>query len=222
MHAREIRLLRYASRVEDLLDQGPPEIVIAGRSNVGKSSLMNALTGRRGLARAGRRPGTTQAVLWFALDDRLLLVDLPGYGFARAPEAIRSTWGELVEAFFSDRRTIRLVWILVDGRHPPTELDCRMVQWMRNLKLPFQIVLTKGDRLSGNERQRAISACSEELGLSATDPAPLLTSARDRSGIPEMWRVIGWHLEDGLKQPAERPAVAPRPARRSRAREGSR
>ena len=222
MHAREIRLLRYASRVEDLLAEGPPEIVLAGRSNAGKSSLMNALTGRRGLARAGRRPGTTQAVLWFSLDDRLALVDLPGYGFARAPEAVRSTWGGLVEAFFSERHTIRLVWILVDGRHPPTELDCRMVQWMRNLRLPFQVVLTKGDRLSGNERPRALTACAAELGLGEADPVPLLTSARDRSGIDEMWRVIGSHLGEGPKHAGERKATAPRPVRRGHAGEGSR
>jgi len=93
MRATDIRLHRYASRIEDLLPEGLPEVVVAGRSNVGKSSLMNALTGVRGLARAGRRPGTTQAILWFSVDDRLHLVDLPGYGFARAPEAIRSTWG---------------------------------------------------------------------------------------------------------------------------------
>jgi GTP-binding protein len=222
MHAREIRLLRHASRVEDLLAEGPPEIVLAGRSNVGKSSLMNALTGRRGLARAGRRPGTTQGVLWFSLDDQLLLVDLPGYGFARAPEAVRSTWGGLVEAFFSERSVIHLVWILVDGRHPPSELDARMVQWMRNLRLPFQVVLTKGDRLSGNERPRAVTACAAELGLSDADAAPLLTSARDRTGIPEMWRIIGSHLGEDRVQAAGRPPAAPRPIRRRRAGEGGR
>ena len=222
MHARDIRLLRHATRVEDLLAEGPPEIVLAGRSNVGKSSLLNALTGRRGLARAGRRPGTTQGVLWFALDDQLLLVDLPGYGFARAPEAVRSTWGGLVESFFSDRHSIRLVWILVDSRHPPSELDHRMVQWMRNLSLPFQIVLTKGDRLSGNERQRAVAACAAELGLVDADPAPLLTSAREPSGIAEMWRVIEWHLEGGRRRPAGNPAPPPRTLRRGRAGEGGR
>lgn len=152
-----------------LLEQLPrpekPEIVFAGRSNVGKSSLINKLTGRRALARVSSVPGKTQTVNFYsAKKGGVYLVDLPGYGYARASRSEKQRWSKLINGYFSDpERDIALVLSLVDFRHPPTADDITMINFLIDCELPFVIVLTKADKLNKSEREARLEALKSEL-----------------------------------------------------------
>ncbi len=164
-----------------------PEIVLAGRSNVGKSSLINRLAGKRRIARTSSTPGKTQSINFYRLDNSVHLVDLPGYGYAKAGKATSRKWSRLIEQYFRDRSTIRLVIHLVDARLEPTRLDQELEEWLNELKMPRLIVATKADKLSGNGRavqQRVISA--------AFHGAPvIMASAINGIGCKELWmRVV--------------------------------
>lgn len=152
-----------------LLEQLPrpekPEIVFAGRSNVGKSSLINKLTGRRALARVSSVPGKTQTVNFYsAKKGGVYLVDLPGYGYARVSRSEKQRWSKLINGYFSDpERDIALVLSLVDFRHPPTVDDITMINFLIDCELPFVIVLTKADKLNKSEREARLEALKSEL-----------------------------------------------------------
>ena len=152
-----------------LLEQLPrpekPEIVFAGRSNVGKSSLINKLTGRRALARVSSVPGKTQTVNFYsAKKGGVYLVDLPGYGYARVSRSEKQRWSKLINGYFSDpERDIALVLSLVDFRHPPTADDITMINFLIDCELPFVIVLTKADKLNKSEREARLEALKSEL-----------------------------------------------------------
>jgi GTP-binding protein len=216
MRVRDARLLLSAGARSEFPRGGLPEIAFAGRSNVGKSSLLNALVGRRGLARASRTPGRTQRIHFFELDGKLLFADLPGYGYARAPEVVRASWGPMVRSYLEDREPLRLVWVLLDARHPPTAADAQLVEWLRWRRMPFRVVLTKWDRLSGNQRPGARRTCADRLGLGAGEE-PLAASARTRAGIAEMWREMDARLASGTAEPG-REDPGPARARASAAR----
>ena len=151
-----------------LLEQLPrpekPEIVFAGRSNVGKSSLINKLTGRRALARVSSVPGKTQTVNFYsAKKGGVYLVDLPGYGYARVSRSEKQRWSKLINGYFSDpERDIALVLSLVDFRHPPTADDITMINFLIDCELPFVIVLTKADKLNKSEREARLEALKSE------------------------------------------------------------
>ncbi|MGD8377027.1 MAG: ribosome biogenesis GTP-binding protein YihA/YsxC [Acidobacteriota bacterium] len=189
MRVHDARLLISAGALHEYPRAGLPEIAFAGRSNVGKSSLLNRLVNRQKLARTSSTPGCTQRINFFLLNERVLFADLPGYGYAKVPAAIRAGFEPMVRGYLEGRDVLRLVWVLVDARHPPTELDRRLVTWLRELELPFRVALTKSDRLSGNHRGRALRTSIRDLELSGEDQA-ILTSARTRAGIASMWQVM--------------------------------
>ena len=169
---------------------GPPEVALAGRSNVGKSSLLNALLGRRGLARTSRTPGRTRQLNFFEVNERFRLVDLPGYGFAVGPEADRLAWGPLVEGYLRDRPTLRGVVVIVEaGRGLEAEED-QLLEYLAALRRPVAVVATKMDKLRQAEVRRALDAFRHRLG----DAVPLVAfSARTGEGRDALWRlVIGW------------------------------
>ncbi len=183
----QAEFIACAVTVRDFPREGMPEIVIAGRSNVGKSSLINRLAGRKGIARTSSTPGKTRSINFYRFDDSFHLVDLPGYGYARAGKAINRKWSRLIEQYFRDRSTIRLVIHLVDSRIEPTSLDLELEAWLDELKMPSLVVATKADKLSGNKRavqQRVISA--------AFHGAPvIMASALNGIGCKELWmRVV--------------------------------
>ena len=151
--------------MEQLPRPEKPEIVFAGRSNVGKSSLINKLTGRRALARVSSVPGKTQTVNFYsAKKGGVYLVDLPGYGFARVSRSEKQRWSKLINGYFSDpERDIALVLSLVDFRHPPTADDITMINFLIDCELPFVIVLTKADKLNKSEREARLEALKSEL-----------------------------------------------------------
>lgn len=170
------------------LDQLPPaelpEVAFAGRSNVGKSSLINALTGRSGLARTSNTPGRTQEINLFDLDGRLTLVDLPGYGYAQAPKALVKRWTELVFAYLRGRPSLMRVCLLIDARHGLKQTDEEVMTLLGQAAVPFQPVLTKADLVRRGDLDRLVEELGMRLGRTlGAMPTALPTSARSREGL---------------------------------------
>ncbi len=145
-----------------LMPSDAPEIAFSGRSNVGKSSLINRLVGRKALARTSATPGKTATINFYRLPS-MRLVDLPGYGYAKVSDSERRRWSELIEGYFNDDRDLRLVLQLIDMRHPPSRDDYHMLEYMVECGIPFIIVLTKSDKLNKTERAARMAALEQEL-----------------------------------------------------------
>ena len=149
-----LSFVRSATRVRELPDS-PVEVAFVGRSNVGKSSLINALANRKQLARVSNTPGRTQMINLFSLDggpDSGTVVDLPGYGFAKASKAVRRDWPEMIEGYLLDREELAMVFVLVDGPIGPTQLDVQMLEWLRYNGVPHTVVATKLDKVKSSKR----------------------------------------------------------------------
>jgi len=166
---------------------GPPEIAIAGRSNVGKSSLLNALVGRRGLARTSGTPGRTRQLNFFLVNERFSLVDLPGYGFAAGPEAERRAWGPLVERYLQERPTLRGVVLVVDVRRGSEADEAQVLAYLASLELPVAVAATKLDKLGRAPARAALDRIQASVGPSV----PLVGfSARSGAGREALWRIL--------------------------------
>ncbi len=166
-----------------------PEIAFAGRSNVGKSSLINTLLGRRKLAQTSATPGKTRLINFFIVNDRISVVDLPGYGFAKVSRAEQETWGPMIETYLRERENLRLVVSILDVRHDPTQQDRDLIEWLRHYGRSYLVVLTKSDKLSRGQtlqRRKQIMAC---LGPGEQE-MPLLFSAQTGEGKGDLWKAI--------------------------------
>ncbi|MDD5363066.1 MAG: ribosome biogenesis GTP-binding protein YihA/YsxC [Ignavibacteria bacterium] len=137
------------------------EFVFVGRSNVGKSSMINKVCNRKSLAKIGSVPGKTRQLNYFLINEEFYLVDLPGYGYAKVPEQIRAGWRKLVEEYISERQNVNMVFVLIDARHEPTYLDELMVSWLEYYEIPYAIVLTKSDKISKNKMEKQIYRASK-------------------------------------------------------------
>lgn len=137
------------------------EFVFVGRSNVGKSSLVNKICGKKKLAKVGSVPGKTRQLNYFLINENFYLVDLPGYGYAKVPEQIRAGWRKLVEDYISERQNVSMVFVLIDARHEPTYLDELMVSWLEYYEIPYAVVLTKSDKISKNKMEKQIYRASK-------------------------------------------------------------
>jgi GTP-binding protein len=176
-----------AASAATLPPPGPPELALAGRSNVGKSSLLNALTGRRALARISKTPGRTREINFFDLGGRLMLVDLPGYGHATAPKRQVANWNRLVEHYLKGRASLRRVLLLIDARHGIKAADRPVMALLDEAGLSYAVVLTKCDAVTGATLDRVAAAAEAELRRHpAAYPALHRTSARDGDGIAEL------------------------------------
>jgi GTP-binding protein len=176
-----------AASVESLPPVALPEVAFAGRSNVGKSSLVNALTGRRTLARVSARPGHTRQINFFDLVNRLYLVDLPGYGFAQVSKSMKETWQDLASAYLRGRPTLKRVCLLIDSRHGVKDSDHETMKNLDRAAVSYQLILTKTDQLRQAEIPRAIvaaEAAARQHG--AAHPEVLPTSSETKFGIPEL------------------------------------
>ncbi|NGP87608.1 ribosome biogenesis GTP-binding protein YihA/YsxC [Fodinibius halophilus] len=167
-----------------------PEICFAGRSNVGKSSLINALVNHKGLARTSNRPGKTQQMNYYQVDDKMYLVDLPGFGYAKVSKKERERWGRDIRDYLLERATLRLVIHLVDIRHKPTDLDEEFFYWLGTNRLPFTVVLTKGDKLSHNKRHQSKARLKRILDEMNIEVPIIISSAEDNTGIGDIKELI--------------------------------
>ena len=170
-------------------DTGYPEIVMVGRSNVGKSSLINSLCGQRALARTSGQPGKTQTINYFAINEQMYLVDLPGYGYAEASKGKRGEWGEFVTNYLRDRDRLVLIVHLIDLRHEPMKNDQDASEWLIGLNIPYVIVGTKADKISRGKRPAHIAAIRKGLMLPPHVPA-LIYSKETGEGRDELWRHV--------------------------------
>ena len=201
MKIEDARFERAAARAEDEPRPDAGDVVFLGRSNVGKSSLINGLLGEKGLARTSSTPGRTQTVNFYRVNRRHFFVDLPGYGYARAPAAVRDRWGPMIEGFLGRRReAIALAIVLVDARHPVTDLDRTMLGWLVDRDIPALVVGVKADKLSGNDRAKAERELRAALPTEAGGVPPFLVSAHTGSGLAALWKHLDAALADQRAQ----------------------
>jgi len=190
------RYLTSAPSVKNAPPDEGFEVAFAGRSNAGKSSAINVITQQKALARVSKTPGRTQMLNFFRVDDQRRLVDLPGYGYAQVPEAIQKNWRQALETYFSERRSLRGVFLVMDIRHPLTPFDHRMIEWCRHWKFPLHIALTKADKLSRGAALQTLQKVAAELNAQEGLADSLqLFSALKRIGLEEAWTVLDRWLE---------------------------
>ena len=187
LFARDCEFMRGVLKLEQMPDTAIPEITFAGRSNVGKSSLVNALTGRKTLARTSVTPGRTQEINFFDLDHRLIMTDLPGYGFAQAPKDTVAGWTDVIKLYLKGRPPLRRALVLIDSRHGLKDLDREIMKLMDDSAVNYQIVLTKADKVKPGPLATAKASIAKELTeYVAAHPDILVTSASDGFGLAEV------------------------------------
>jgi len=185
------------------LSQAPhtvlPEVCICGRSNVGKSSLINALTNRKQLARASSTPGRTRLINFFNIQDQLMLVDLPGYGWAKVPKPMQAEWGRAIQGYLASRPQLRLSLLLLDIRRDPSAQDKELYDWFTANGLPCLLLATKADKLSGAKRGPAIKKIAKAFGVNHRDV--LAVSALTKLGRDDVWSILLGHAADDAEEP---------------------
>lgn len=170
-----------------------PEIAFVGRSNVGKSSLINALVGRKSLAKTSNTPGRTQLINFFTVNSSLFFVDLPGYGFAKVPRSVRKDWGDMIETYLRERRNLALVVFILDVRRDPSAEDLSLRDWLDHYRIPYAAILTKADKLSNQQALGRKKLIEKAMGKGASGNT-ILFSAKTRKGAEELWQFIERHL----------------------------
>ena len=188
MTIKKSRFVRSLNAFESFPGQGLPEIAMVGKSNVGKSSLINSLCGNSRLARISSEPGKTRLVNLYLIDEAFFLVDLPGYGFAKAPKQEKQKWADMIEDYLERSKHLKRVFQLVDLRHAPTEDDQLMVEYLRHYDIPFTVVATKADKLSKAQRSRSIPVICRTL---AVQPWEIVAcSSKDGTGKDRLLELI--------------------------------
>ncbi len=198
MRVTSATFVKSATSLEHYPRDGRPEIAFMGRSNVGKSSLINSLLGVKGLARTSSTPGRTQLINFFLINDAFYFVDLPGYGYARVPRDVKKQWGPMVEKYLATRPGLVLSILITDSRHEPTELDLLMKKWLEARGKPFITVATKADKLSSNQLRASLVRASAIVGSNQL----VAYSAVTGSGAARLWKEITTRIADrGLRIP---------------------
>jgi GTP-binding protein len=171
------RFVKSATRPAEFPRDQKPEIAFCGRSNIGKSSLLNTLTDTQGLARTSSSPGRTQTINFFLINDRTYFVDLPGYGYAKVSKAVKENWGAMIEDYLRHGEQLKLALLLVDSRMPPTVSDTTMKQWLDHYRIPNAVVLTKTDKISRNQLNQALRTSAETLNTKEIIPFSAVTGS---------------------------------------------
>ena len=182
----DVEFITSAFKESQYPESDRPEIAFAGKSNVGKSSLINTLVNRKKLARTSSTPGRTQSINFFRFGKTLYLVDLPGYGFARVPTRVKESWREMVETYLIRRPTLKAVVVILDIRRDPASGDIDLIHWLRSYNIHPIIVLTKADKLSRQQAKKRAGLIAGQLAGISPD-APVVFSAKTRQGKDEIW-----------------------------------
>jgi len=191
MKIERAELLAMAARANQYPPEGPPEIAFAGRSNVGKSSLLNLVCARKKLAFVSQNPGKTQTINFYSINgDAFRIVDLPGYGYARVPKSVTAKWGQMVETYLEGRQALRRVVLLVDVRHPPTAQDKQLYEYLQYHDLAGLIVATKADKVNRSQLASLTRQIREALGADA-EAQLVCVSALKKTGLEELHSALG-------------------------------
>lgn len=185
------------------------EVAFVGRSNAGKSSAINALTGQPGLARTSKTPGRTQLLNFFSVGEGLFLVDLPGFGYAKVPLPLKRKWQQQLERYLRQRSCLRGLVLLMDIRHPFTDFDRQMISWTTQVNLPLHLLLTKADKLGRGAGKGALLAARKVLAVEAPQATVQLFSSLKSEGIPELRKQLDLWLWEGAARPAQASAEEP-------------
>ena len=169
-----------------------PQFAMVGRSNVGKSSLINAVLNRKSIARVSQTPGKTQAIQFYLVNDKFYIVDLPGYGYAKVPKSVSRTWGDLIKSYFEEADELQRVFLLLDVRRDPSDQDLRMHEWSRGLGREDSVILTKADKLSKNQLVKRRAEIAKEMNLDPKEVIPF--SAVTKEGVDQIRREIASRL----------------------------
>lgn len=185
MIIKKAEIVAVAVKRNQYPEDNMKEIAFAGRSNVGKSSLLNLLVNRKNLARISGSPGKTRTINFYQINDEFRIVDLPGYGYAKVSKSVTENWGDMIESYLSSRQGLLKVVQLVDIRHTPTTQDVQMYQWLQHYGLDGLVVATKSDKISRNEMTKNLSEIRKVLGLSSEDKI-IMVSTLKRTGYDEL------------------------------------
>jgi GTP-binding protein len=197
----QARFLTSAAKPQDFPPEAGPEVAFAGRSNVGKSSAINALAGRKRLAYFSKTPGRTQTINFFDLGTRARLADLPGYGYAAAPRSLRMSWDALIGGYLTGRRCLGAVVLLMDARHPLTASDRLFLEWLRPVAAARLILLSKADKLSRAEQAQVLASTRKALDDAAMASELLLFSSKSAEGVQETRSLLERWLQDRHESP---------------------
>ena len=198
MTIKKAKFLLSQSKFQPFPQQGMPEIAMVGKSNVGKSSLINSLTRNSKLARTSSAPGKTRLINYYMINEEFLLVDLPGYGFARAPKSEQEKWSQMIEGFLTGSKNLKHVFHLVDIRHTPTNEDVMMINYLRHYDIPFTVIATKADKLSKAQRSRSIPVICRTLAVQPWEV--MVYSSEDLTGRDALLEKIGELLAEPVEE----------------------
>ncbi|CAM2008751.1 ribosome biogenesis GTP-binding protein YihA/YsxC [Acanthopleuribacter pedis] len=194
MQVRSAVFVTSAADSSGFLKRPIPHFVFAGRSNVGKSSLLNSLLNRKKLAKTSQTPGKTRLVNYFLINDQFFFVDIPGYGYAKVSKQEQEKWGSLIEDYLTETPFIGVIFLLLDIRHDPSVHDRQMIDWLRATGFPFRIILTKADKLSRNKGLQQQRNLAKQLGMSNTDL--IVTSSQNGNGMRDVWTFLNQAFEE--------------------------
>ena len=189
MKVNNVSLAAVGVKMSQYPSDGKPEIAFAGKSNVGKSTLINAMIGRKALARTSSQPGKTRTINFYDVEDELYFVDLPGYGYAKAPKTEIAKWGAMIEEYLNERETLRGIVMLVDIRHEPGENDKIMYNWLKHYDYDIIVVATKQDKLKRSQVQKQLSIIKKGLNMVPGDKL-IGFSGEAKVGVEELWAVL--------------------------------
>ncbi|MFD1030471.1 ribosome biogenesis GTP-binding protein YihA/YsxC [Metaplanococcus flavidus] len=189
MKVNNVELVISAVRPDQYPEDGLPEFALAGRSNVGKSSFINKMIGRKSMARISSKPGKTQTLNFYKIEEKLFYVDVPGYGYAKVSKSEREAWGKMIERYITDREPLRAVIQIVDLRHPPSRDDVAMYDFMKHFEIPCIIIATKADKIPKGKWDKHKKIVRDTLEMEKTDPL-IVFSSETGLGFDEAWKEI--------------------------------
>lgn len=189
MKVNNVEMVISAVKPEQYPDDGLPEFALAGRSNVGKSSFINKMINRKSLARTSSKPGKTQTLNFYRIEDMIYFVDVPGYGFAKVSKREREAWGQMIETYLTKRNELRAVMLIVDLRHPPTDDDIMMYDFLKYYDIPCLVIATKADKIPRGKWSKHLKTTKEKLNMIPEDEL-IVFSAETGEGKDIAWKII--------------------------------